>query len=193
MDTSGSAAPAPFGQHPGGTPAPNPFAQASNTAPAFGPRSTASGFGGFGGTNAAGAANTMSQAVAAPPMVPGGAAAASGSGPYGPGATRQHPAADSYTSRDGTGALRTFKGKPVTYQPAKDGKPPFPALRNFDGSFARIWFPDGPPLHYKDTELEDGAYDARTREAYEAFMKTGRFAGGMPELPPRREWCMFDF
>ncbi len=85
-----------------------------------------------------------------------------------------------------------FKGKTVVYQTSKDGKT-FPVVRNFNGTSTRIWFPDGPPSYYKDTELEDSAYDTKTKEAYGSFMKTGTFTGGIPELPPKREWCLFDF
>ena len=59
---------------------------------------------------------------------------------------------------------------------------------------ARIWFPEGAPAYYKDTELEDAAYDKKSLGVWADFRKTGRFAEGlMPELPPKREWCSFDF
>jgi len=182
MDTSSGATTLAQQQAPAA--APNPFQQAragaSVSANPFGQPSTAMSTP-FGQT-----ANGAAQATQAAPGRPGN--------PYGPDAKRQHPAIESYTTRDAlTRKLLTFGGKNVMYQTGKDGVE-HPVTRNFDGSTVRIWFPDGPPPYYKDTELEDSAYDAATRRAYEEFMSMGKFAGGiMPELPPKREWCSWTF
>jgi nucleoporin NUP42 len=58
----------------------------------------------------------------------------------------------------------------------------------------RIWFPGGAPNYYKETELPDEAYDADTLRLWDAFEKTGIFDGGfVPELPPKRIHCRWDF
>jgi nucleoporin NUP42 len=81
-----------------------------------------------------------------------------------------------------------FKGKPVMYQNNEAGS------RNQDGSWEKIWFPDGAPPYYKDTEMEDEAYDESTKAVYMYLRETGSFQGGiMPFLPPKREWCLWDF
>lgn len=107
-------------------------------------------------------------------------------GPYAPGSTKQHPPIGQYSTRNPDGSLVTWKGKPVVY---RDGKP---GLQTFSGTWTRIWFPDGPPAYYKDTELPDDAYGADQRLQWDAFLKTGKFEGRMPDLPPKREFCVWD-
>lgn len=85
------------------------------------------------------------------------------------------------------GTLAAFKGKAVSY---KDGKP---GIRQFDGTWAKIWFPDGPPAFYKDTEMPPDAYGDKDKEQWNKFMTTGTFEGGMPALPPPRECTQWDF
>lgn len=86
-----------------------------------------------------------------------------------------------------TGQLAQWKGKPVTY------KDSVPGIQEFDGTWRRIWFPDGPPPYYKDTELPAEEYDEKSKAQWKAFEQTGRFEGGMPDLPPMREVCVWDF
>ena len=58
----------------------------------------------------------------------------------------------------------------------------------------KIWFPDGPPVFTKAVELPDDAYDEMTKENYRYLKDHGAFKDGlMPELPPRREWCSWNF
>lgn len=86
------------------------------------------------------------------------------------------------------GRLTVFKGKPVVY---KDEKP---GIRQFDGTWCRVWFPDGPPGYTKDTELPADQYDEKSKTQWAAFQQTGRFGDGlMPELPPPRECTVWDF
>jgi nucleoporin NUP42 len=170
-------APSPFGQASVPGSAPNPFAKAAQPANPFGQPSAQAP---AGTAFAAGAAQPSSSA-----------AVASGS-PYAPDAKREHPRVETYTSRDMAGSLLSFKGKPVSSHQGKDGKS-FPVLRNFDGSFTRIWFPDGPPGYYKDTEAPGSAYTSDVEKAFEEFVRIGKFAGGVPEVPPKREWCVYDF
>jgi nucleoporin NUP42 len=86
------------------------------------------------------------------------------------------------------GRIASFKGKPVTYQNGK------PGIREFNGVWQRIWFPDGPPMYYKDTEFPPEKYDGKSKSQWAAFAQTGNFADGlMPELPPPREVTSWDF
>lgn len=185
MDASGPSA------------APNPFAQASQQAAA--PANP------FGQPAQPAASNPFAQA---PPASNGFAAAAQrpagatpgGANPYGPNATRQHPPYDSYARKAPSGQLLSFKNKQVTYKEmGEKGEAPkqVPGIQNFDGSWTKIWFPDGPPPYYKDTE-PNREYTDGEKAAYEQFVSTGRFtlagAGGhgMPEAPPLREYCTWD-
>ena len=91
-------------------------------------------------------------------------------------------------TRDAQGKLRTWKGNPVTYVDNE------PCTKGRDGAWEKICFPDGPPALVKAVELADEAYDESTKENY-TFMRThGVFKDGlMPTLPPKREWCNWDF
>jgi nucleoporin NUP42 len=81
-----------------------------------------------------------------------------------------------------------FKGKPVVYKDNEAG------IQNRDGTWEKIWFPDGPPAYYGATELDDNAYTEDIKQAYLHARETGSFKDGvMPLLPPKREWCLWDF
>jgi nucleoporin NUP42 len=90
-----------------------------------------------------------------------------------------------------------FKGRPVAYQPlGKDEGKEVPVIQNPDNSLAKIWFPDGAPAYTPDTEAADPSVynDATVQHQWKAFMDTGTFAGGlMPEVPPKREFCAWNF
>ncbi|CAH0026291.1 unnamed protein product [Clonostachys rhizophaga] len=108
--------------------------------------------------------------------------------PYPSDSTRQHPPLDSYASKGMDGRLTMFKGKPVTY---KDG---LPGIRQFDGTWQRIWFPNGPPSFYKDTALPLEKSDDKTKAQWAAFAQSGNFADGvMPALPPPRDCTLWNF
>jgi len=96
---------------------------------------------------------------------------------------RQVPA-----TRDAQGKLKTWNGKPVTYVDNE------PCTKGEDGAWQKVCFPDGPPALTKAEDLAEVAYDESTKENY-VFMRThGTFKDGMmPSLPPRREWCSWDF
>lgn len=118
-------------------------------------------------------------------------------GPYGPNASRQHPAVASYAVKDpATGQLRSFKNRQVVYKEI-DGKPT-PVMQNMDGSFTKIWFPDGAPQYYPDTE-PDREYTDAEKTIWQGFQQTGQFqlaatgGGGMPLAPPMRECVQWDF
>lgn len=190
----------PFGQpQTQQQPAANPFGQPqAQQQPAANP---------FGApTTSTPAANPFGQPAAAPPANPFGqpgtsastsapAAGSSGTGPYGPNATRQHPDISAYSARNPDKTLRMFKGKPVSYEEPRGGGKPVPVLRNFDGTTVRIWMPNGAPAYTTQTEADPAAYeDPAVLQQWRAFVETGRFAGGlMPEVPPKREFCAWDF
>lgn len=91
--------------------------------------------------------------------------------------------------RDSQGKLITWKGTAVQHVDNEICyKDPI------DGTWKKIWFPDGPPAFTKAAELPDEAYDESTRESYRFLGEHGIFKDGlMPELPPRREWCNWNF
>ncbi|KAK4173531.1 hypothetical protein QBC36DRAFT_335628 [Triangularia setosa] len=165
-----AAAPSPFGQPAATTAAPSPFGQTSS-APALSP---------FGGATATATQPTPQQ----------------GQGPYGPGATRSHPPLSSYASKNPDGTLRMFKGKPVMYEVVKtQGEKPIPVIKSFDGSIQKIWNPNGAPNYTTETEAEPEKYnDPTVQSQWVKFVETGKFDMGiMPEVPPKREFCVWDF
>jgi len=166
----------PFGHQQPVSPLPNPFAQPASTSlpNPFGQRPSSSS-----SANPFAPSNQPSQ-----PNANG----AANKGPYGPNAQYQHPPLQSYVSRDGNQRLKMFKGKPVVY---KDNEP---GIQNRDGTWEKIWFPDGPPAYYDATELDNDAYTEDIKQAYLHVRETGSFKDGvMPFLPPKREWCLWDF
>ena len=98
------------------------------------------------------------------------------------------PASSTTTKRDAQNKLTLWKGHPVRYI---DGEP---CRKRTDGAWEKIWFPDGPPKFAKTPELPDELYDEGTRERYLFMRQQGGFRDGvMPLLPPKREWCRWDF
>lgn len=91
-------------------------------------------------------------------------------------------------TRDAQGKLKTWNGEPVTYVDNE------PCTKGNDGAWEKVCFPDGPPTLTKAEELAEVTYDESTKENY-MFMRTHEaFKDGMmPSLPPRREWCNWDF
>ncbi|KAK0712588.1 hypothetical protein B0T26DRAFT_752805 [Lasiosphaeria miniovina] len=159
-------------------PAANAFGQPAAPAP------DASAFGGGGFSSGAAPATSAPKA-------------AQGQGPYAAGATRQHPDVNSYSSKGPDGRLRMFKGKSVTYQALRGGDKPVPVLRNFNGTVTKVWFPDGAPNYTTETEAvnPEATYrDPVVQQQWKGFLETGKFeAGLMPEVPPSREYCTWDF
>lgn len=193
MDTSGpppTAARNPFGQPSG-----SPFGAQPNNA--FGGQQP-SGFG-AAASNPFARTNTNTQAPA-----PAAASTATRNNPYAPNSTKQHPAPESYIMKTIHGQITAFNGQPVTYKwkvddkyqderPPDHGDTPVPGTRNSDGTWRKIFFPDGPPSYNKDTEPDMALYNADVKAAYETMTSTGRFAGDMPEVPPLREDCVWNF
>lgn len=156
-----------FGNNSSAPNAPNPFYTTQSNTPASNP---------FGNPTL----NTSNPNPASPGPVQPAVNGTSG--------TTVHPPLSSYSTKDQNGRLITFKGKRVTYQ--ND----VPGVQNMDRSWSKICFPEGSPPFYKDTEMDDSAYDESTKAVYMQMGQTGAFPGGvMPLLPPKREWCTWDF
>lgn len=102
--------------------------------------------------------------------------------------TLEHPPAESYIgmSLDGK-SLQSFNGLPVVY---KDGEPG----TSMNGKWFKIWCPKGCPGSNSSTELENAVFDGKATTAYLQARQTGAFPGGViPMLPPKREWCLWNF
>lgn len=92
------------------------------------------------------------------------------------------------TQRDSQGKLITWNGKAVSYINDE------PCFKGNNDNWEKIWFPDGPPVFNKAVELPDEDYDQATKESYKFLGTQGVFKDGIiPSLPPRREWCSWDF
>ncbi|TAQ85841.1 hypothetical protein B7494_g5844 [Chlorociboria aeruginascens] len=99
-----------------------------------------------------------------------------------------NPPLHTYITKGPNGLLVMFKGMPVRY------KDDVPGILSRDGSWEKIWFPEGPPPPNDEVSMDDSVYDDETKAVYMNSKQTGSFQGGiMPMLPPKREWCRFDF
>lgn len=196
MDTTTTPASNPFGR--ASPAAANPFSQVNQAPGPFSqaPPAASHPFAQQTTQAAPPAANPFAQPAAANTGVPAagqtpaGPASADSASPYAPNASRQHPPLSSYATKGMGGDLQAFQGKPITTK--KIGDADAPGIRNFDGSWTKVWFPTGPPPYYKDTE-PDREYTAQEKEGWQKFVQTGKFEGGMPEAPPLREYCTWDF
>ena len=88
-----------------------------------------------------------------------------------------------------------FKGRPVQYRVLNGEEKAVPVVQAPNGGIAKVWNPDGPPPFNPDTEAEkESEYTAPVLQQWGQFANTGTFAGGMiPEVPPKREYCNWDF
>lgn len=90
--------------------------------------------------------------------------------------------------KDSQDKIMSWKGMPVRYFDDE------PCYKGNDGSWQRVWFPDGPPVFTKTVDQPDEAYDEATKASYRHLKETGTFKDGiMPALPPKREWCSWNF
>lgn len=92
-----------------------------------------------------------------------------------------------------TKKLRTWKGQPVTY--VADDNPSYPHPQD-PTVLVHIFFPDGPPLPatLKDAQAKDEEYTPDVEAAYKFAKQHGHFKDGViPKVPPKSEWCSFDF
>ncbi len=94
------------------------------------------------------------------------------------------PGSGPQIQKDGQGRLRSWNGKTVSYINDE------PCYKRSDGSWEKIWFPEGPPEFKKTVDLPGEVYDQATKENYMFLKEHGMFKDGiMPLLPPKREWC----
>lgn len=166
----------PFGQ-PAQPTKPNPFGQpqAAQSATPFGqlgatPNQQQTGFG---------AASTNPSSFGQQQAPPGQQAPQTNVTP----ATQQNQVPQKLTS---------WKGRPVKYI---DGEPCY-QHPNDPQTFVRIFFPDGPPPpeNSKDAVGKPEDYTPEIEEAYRYAKEHGTFKNGIiPAVPPKMEWCSFDF
>lgn len=116
------------------------------------------------------------------PSAPGAAARGDASNPYPPDSDKKHPPLESYATAS-MGRLSSWKGRPVSYQGGE------PGYMSASGKWTKIWFPTGPPAYYSETE-EKGPRALEEAKVWEGF--SGRF-DVMPEVPPLRVHCTWDF
>ena len=95
--------------------------------------------------------------------------------------------------------LTSFRGQRVQY--LEDT----PVYEKPDRSGSeKVWFPNGPattdvmylnqPDAVQDLQAADEAYTDDVKGQYRMLFETGGFGtGGVPLVPPRREWCVYDF
>jgi nucleoporin NUP42 len=98
-----------------------------------------------------------------------------------------------------TGRLKTYRGRPVRY--VNDS----PCYERPDGKgWERIWFPqDGqtPDVAYlgregksADLMADQERYTDEVTQEFAFLFEMGKFKDGkMPSVPPKREWCLYDF
>ncbi|KAI1139447.1 hypothetical protein F5Y05DRAFT_381964 [Hypoxylon sp. FL0543] len=197
MDTS---APTPAASNPFGQPSTSPFSAPNNNV--FGSQRPSA----FGAVASNPFAQAQAQAPQQQPQTRTPPTSATKGNPYGPNSTKQHPPPESYINKAPNGMIVSFNGQPVSYkwkvndkyedsmpQDATPKEPPVPGVRNADGSWRKIFFPDGPPGYNKDTEPDPSTYNATIKAAYTTMTATGRFDGDMPEVPPMREDCVWNF
>ena len=149
----------------------------------------------FGQSNNTTSSSTFNQPSFSSPTTTFGQPSSAATGPTfgGRGLTSATTSARKSTAtnpqRNAAGRLTSWKGKPVSYIDEE------PCIKAADGSsWERIWFADGAPLFLKTEEPPLEAYDEGTKEVYRLLRETGTLKGGvLPELPPRREWCSWDF
>ena len=173
------------------TASPNPFGQptAPSNAGAFGQSSTAK-------PNPFGQRRTSTANQPVPSFGQPSGPSNTVPQPTGPAASRANVRSTSggqatngvQVQKDSQGKITSWKGMPVRYFDDE------PCYKGNDDNWQRIWFPDGPPVFAKTVDLPDEAYDEPTKENYRHLKQTGIFKDGiMPALPPKREWCNWNF
>lgn len=101
---------------------------------------------------------------------------------------KRQPELESYSSMGPDKKhLAMFKGRRVVYHADAPGF-------ESGGRWQRIWCPKGVPSEAANTEMDPSSYDASTEAAYLHLHQTGSLPGGViPMMPPKVEWCQFDF
>ena len=84
--------------------------------------------------------------------------------------------------------ISTWKGQPVSYIDDE------PCYKDSDGNWRKIWFSHGPPVFTKTPQMPEENYNVSIKDVYSFAKEHGVFKNGvMPEVPPKREWCDWDF
>lgn len=95
--------------------------------------------------------------------------------------------------------VTSFRGQRVQYVNN------IPCVEKIDRKgIERVWFPNGPtapevallnqPTQTGDLQGQDDEYSDQVKEAYATFIEKGRFQDGkVPLVPPKRDWCLYDF
>jgi len=92
-----------------------------------------------------------------------------------------------YTTRDASNRLMTWRGQPVIYNQAGD-----PCI-SVAGGLERLWFPDGAPTASANNNDPSLQYTSELKAAYGYLSHNGMFKDGiMPEIAPQPEWCRWD-
>ena len=93
----------------------------------------------------------------------------------------------SHGQKDALGHLTSWRGNRVSYI---EGKPCF---KRADGNWERVWFPEAPKLDMNE-DIPNTMYTEALEEKYRYMQQHGSFAGGLiPEMPPKKEWCHWNF
>ncbi|KAH9905593.1 hypothetical protein F4778DRAFT_726793 [Xylariomycetidae sp. FL2044] len=193
----------------------NPFGQPSNSG--FGTAAN-NVFGqkpsGFGAATSNPFGQAQQPQAQMQPQAQNQAAGSDKASPYPPGSAKQHPPVEAYVKKEMNGRITAFNNQPVVYKWKVDARyqdqqpppppphpngnvrgqptrpdPPVPGVRNPDGTWRKIFCPDGPPRYNKDTEPEPSEYTDAVKAVYVKMAATGIFEGDMPEVPPMREEC----
>lgn len=97
------------------------------------------------------------------------------------------PDVRTYTTRDASNRLLTWRGQPVTYNQVGE------SFVHISGSLERIWFPNGPPeasINNEDSYLQ---YTEEAKCVYSFLGQNGVFKDQiMPEIAPKPDWCRWD-
>ena len=113
--------------------------------------------------------------------------------------TQTIPATAPTVTDPATGKLRRYRGRQVQY--IND----CPCYERPDGKgWERIWFPQngqtqdviylGRADKIRDLVAEEDRYTDELTQEFAFLFEMGKFKGGkMPVVPPKREWCLYDF
>ena len=103
------------------------------------------------------------------------------------GFSRNKAGESSSTQKDAHGRLISWKGKQIFYVDEQ------PCYKRRDGNWERVWFTEPPKLDVKE-QPPPSPYSVDLEHEYKYVQEHGAFLDGrMPDMPPRKEWCSWDF
>ena len=89
--------------------------------------------------------------------------------------------------KDALGHLTSWRGNRISYVEDK------PCFKRADGNWERVWFPEAPKLDLNE-DIPYTMYTEALEEKYRHMQQHGSFPGGLiPEMPPKKEWCHWNF